>query len=399
MILNDMSLYVHIPFCKRKCDYCDFFSVPCGIISDSYISALINEVEYYPSHYKIDNWKTIYIGGGTPSLLAPYQFSNLIAGIRKAAKTSNLKEFTVELNPDDITEELLDTLLENGVDRLSVGIQSLSDDALSSVHRRCSRETTLKALNLIHDKWNKKLSLDVIAGLPSLSLEQFVNGLKEVVSYNPDHISLYSLMLEEETPLYAAVNKGEVSYSEDLSDEQWMKGRELLEKYGYLQYEVSNFSKKGFEGQHNSGYWHLKNYIGCGSGATGTIYASLTSFENGVRWTDSKNINSYIDFWNDKNFINADISSLPRDVETIDVDIEKEEYCMMGLRLLSGLNNLDYYNRFNEDLESRLGVETGLFRNWINKGLAKIITNPDSSKNYALTKEGILFLNSFLEHL
>src|SRR5574344_988242 len=268
---NNCSLYVHIPFCLSKCDYCDFFSVPCKSAADGYVDAVVKEAEFYRHEYGITSWKTVYIGGGTPSMLSPAELSRLITQLAPRIKDC---EVTVEINPDDCTSELLCSLERSGVTRLSAGIQALDDKPLKAVNRRCSRKTILEALDVIAKFWHGRLSCDIIAGLPCQTHDSFIEGLQELVSYPVEHISLYTLTVEEETPLAKKISDGTVQWSSDNADSLWIEGRDFLEKKGFMQYEVSNFAKAGAESAHNLTYWNLRDYIGCGAGASGTIYGT-----------------------------------------------------------------------------------------------------------------------------
>jgi len=394
-----VSLYVHIPFCKRKCDYCDFFSKPFSCVPDEYIAAVLNEAAYYVRVYDIQSWNTIYIGGGTPSLLHPGQLERLVTGIRSACGSDAAApcEITVEMNPDDITESLLAAAEQAGVSRLSVGIQSLDDSVLSAVHRRCTVKTSCEALACIHRIWKKHFSADMISGLPGLKNGSFVQGLKKLISYGPDHISLYSLTVESGTPLSEALNAGRLLYDQDTADEQWIQGRDFLEKKGFAQYEVSNFARPGFESRHNMAYWRQEDYIGIGSGATGTVYNTGSAAAAGVRWTNTEDICRYTDFWTD---CQVKDTELPRTVEMLDRTTQEFEFLMMGLRTRAGVSAETYLSRFGSDLAQRIGASSagGLFYTWQSKGLAECIQS-GSSTRFALTREGLLFLNSFLESL
>ncbi len=384
------SLYIHIPFCRRKCDYCDFFSVPCAKnVPNEYISALKNEISFLKKFYTISSWRTVYIGGGTPSLMTNEQIEDLCSFVAKNNKGDC--EFTIEMNPDDITPSLLQAAFSSGVNRLSVGVQSLNDSALQAVNRRCTRETTLKALEIIKQIWHGSFSLDAIAGLVGQNTDEFLKSLAEIISFAPNHISLYSLMIEESTPLYSRISRGEVRYNKDESDEQWLLGKEMLEKRGFLQYEVSNFAQKGHESKHNCTYWHLEDYFGCGSGATGSLY------ENALRWTNTNDIKQYIAYWtaSDKKFL---LQTIPRENEELSKEIQEEEFLIMGFRLLSGVSAEEYKRRFSKDLGTRLGAKDGVFHKWQSRGDAKMYIK-ENEHFYALTEKGILFLNTFLEEI
>lgn len=343
---KNTALYVHIPFCFSKCDYCDFFSVACkGKIPDSYIDALCSELDFYVQKYQIKNFSTVYIGGGTPSLLNSFQIRKLLEHILSKSK-SKPKEITFEANPESITEEKLFALEKSGVNRISLGIQSFNEKSLQSVSRHCSAKIALEAIEIVKKTWHGILNLDIIAGLPFLSDEQFIDGLKKIISCNPEHISMYTLTVEEETPLFKKISDG-FQFNSDFADRQWLMGFDFLKKNGYFQYEVSNFCKKGFESVHNMTYWTQGDYLGIGSGATGSLWfdkissddfddfvctenvaggfvaaknnagafskkiplrTSLEQIEQksesadlknfcGLRWTNTKNIDEYIKFW------------------------------------------------------------------------------------------------------
>jgi oxygen-independent coproporphyrinogen-3 oxidase len=390
---NNCSLYVHIPFCLNKCDYCDFFSVPCRSAADGYVDAVIKEADYYRHEYGITAWKTVYIGGGTPSMLSPAELLRLLAALNPREKDC---EVTVEINPDDCTSMLLDSLEQSGVARLSVGIQALDDKPLKAVHRRCSRTTIIKALELISKEWKGRLSCDIIAGLPCQTHDSFMEGLKELTAYPVEHVSLYTLTVEEETPLAKRISDGTVSWSSDCADSLWIEGRNFLEKKGFMQYEVSNFAKQGAESAHNLTYWNLRNYIGCGAGASGTIYGvrkETGGCTEGMRWTNTKDIARYCAFWNNGG------KEILRDVEILDEATQEFEYIMMGFRTRKGISEAEFRCRFGKSAGQRIGADSGVFSSWKKKRLAESREEKNGDTYYALTKKGILLLNMFLEEI
>lgn len=394
------SLYIHIPFCKSKCSYCDFFSIPCGenLIPDFYIDALINELNFRKNYYGITEFSTVYIGGGTPSLLSSSQLQKILNAIYKI---NTPKEITIEANPEDLTKELLLFMQENGINRISCGVQSLQNKVLSYVKRRGTVNSTLRGLNLIKDNWKGIFSLDIISGLPLETEEEFVEDLKNICLFNPHHISMYSLTIEENTPLGKAFNSGKIDYNFEKADDLWIKGRDFLEKNGYMQYEISNFSKPGYICNHNMSYWNLLDYVGIGAGGTGTIYSKNniinTSNLKTKRWTNTKNIDEYIKFWiNKENTKNLSDNLLAKnfleELEIIEKDIESFEFFMMGLRTLFGVSLKEYKKRFNKDFPCKFYE---IFNKWKKKNLC-VIKNNDF---YSLNKEGLLFLNDFLSSL
>ena len=493
------SLYIHIPFCRSKCAYCDFFSVTEDADS-SYLKALSNEISYYADYYGVDEWQTVYIGGGTPSLLKPEHIDFLMNAVKKSSRNGidAGAEVTIEANPADITEEFLDTLIKNGINRLSLGVQCLDGGVLRTLGRRADAECTEKALQLIKEKWlaeKRRFSVDFISGLPGLSDSEFIRGMEKTLSYGPDHVSLYSLMLEEGTPLFSAVESGKVPYSEEASDRQWFAGRDLLKRNGFAQYEVSNFAKPGYESRHNTVYWHLDDYIGCGAGACGTVSAGgsalASDFASGrnsasagasslaagsgdsalmggsqsagdsadagaledcsslagcsalvgdssmagdsalaggsksadgtalaggsslaaaKRWNNNPDVKAYVDYWlntggeagrqdaGERGVRGRNEAEWPCTVVFLDAETRQFEFLMMGLRLREGVSSAEFKRRFPEcgkSLEEIIGYKDGLFRKWMTDGLAAELF----PQRYALTEDGIMLLNRFLEEL
>lgn len=419
--METYSLYIHIPFCASKCTYCDFFSIPVGNdfslceqtqrIFKDYILALKKELEYYFNKFQIKSLKTIYIGGGTPSLLSVGQIRELFDFIGSKLTIEENAEITLEANPQDISEKFLDELKKTPVNRLSLGIQCCNDNVLKTLGRRCDINQVNFALEIIKNKWvssGLSFSCDLISGLPLLSDEDFMLGLEKVISSGVNHISLYSLMIEDGTILEKQISRNEIEYSDEKNDNQWILGKNFLEKNGFYQYEVSNFSKKGFESRHNTVYWRTENYLGCGAGATGTVDC--------FRWNNECDVGKYCDFWLNVDFGDNLVYELekklneknPRIVEML-CEKEKEfEFLMMGFRLREGVKSSVYKKRFGLDLGKRLGYSDskikkknlGLFDKWKEKNLCDVEISLDSGdERFFLTGDGLLFLNQFLEEL
>lgn len=394
----EISLYVHVPFCRQKCDYCDFFSIPsnrasCVCPDEEYVRSVLNEIRFYVKKYSVSRWKTVYIGGGTPSQLGAKLLFELVSGIKSAVSDKTADEFTVEMNPEDLTEDILDSAQKAGVDRISTGIQALDQKALDSVNRHCPLQTAISSLELLQKKWKKKLSVDFIAGLPGQTYSSFKKQFETVFNFkNIDHISLYSLTLEENTPLYKKIESGKIKWSQQKTDRMWILGRKILKENGFFQYEVSNFARSGAESLHNRVYWHLENYIGCGSGACGSVYGEVSE-----RWTNTCSIKNYENFWLDFN-PESEIPESIRQVEKIDLQTQEFEWLMMGFRLLEGVCSEEFKKRFGKSLEERIGVKDGLFFEWSKKHLARSYKK-DGKTFYALNERGLMLLNLFLESL
>lgn len=394
----EISLYVHVPFCRQKCDYCDFFSIPsnrasCVCPDEKYVRSVLNEIRFYVKKYSVSRWKTVYIGGGTPSQLGAKLLFELVSGIKSAVSDKTADEFTVEMNPEDLTEDILNSAQKAGVDRISTGIQALDQKALDSVNRHCPLQTAISSLELLQKKWKKKLSVDFIAGLPGQTYSSFKKQFETVFNFkNIDHISLYSLTLEENTPLYKKIESGKIKWSQQKTDRMWILGRKILKENGFIQYEVSNFARTGAESLHNKVYWHLENYIGCGSGACGSVYGEVSE-----RWTNTCSIKNYENFWLDFN-PESEIPESIRQVEKIDLQTQEFEWIMMGFRLLEGVCSEEFKKRFGKSLEERIGVKDGLFFEWSKKHLARSYKK-DGKTFYALNERGLMLLNLFLESL
>ena len=389
---------------------------------------MLAEAAFTASLWDIDSWKTIYVGGGTPSLLSEKQIDFLFSELLNLSCKAPL-EVTMEANPSDVTESLLDAASSSGVTRISCGIQSFSDRSLCRVRRRSRLSDVYRALSLLKKKWPHALSVDMIARLPEETDASFASGLETLVAYGPDHISLYSLTVEEGTPLCAEIESGTISRDIDASDALWISGRDFLCGAGYEHYEVSNFCRKGSECLHNLAYWNLESYAGIGASATGTFYGKEAS----ARLTNTRDIDEYTRFWNGTK-IDADdfrrrgffpdifipqeqgvafpahradarsvcgrpekertFGELPFSVEYIDKETEAFEFFMMGLRMRGGIRRETYEARFGAFPEKA----EALFAAWEERGLA-LRLKKNGAHFYALTENGLLFLNEFLEAL
>jgi len=381
------ALYVHVPLCLRKCDYCDFFSVTPDKypvtpentpISRVITNTLCIEIQKKEEMLDIDGWSSVYIGGGTPSQLNAIDIRTLglVINTKNTNDPSGFVEWTIEANPEDITEEWLSACSEIGINRLSLGIQSMKDTCLLSAGRRGSRTANLQCLSIVQNTWKGQLSIDLIAGLPLQDQKTLISDITEIIEYKPDHISLYSLTIEEGTPLFDRQNKisGDFIPDSDNSADLWISGRDFLENAGYKQYEVSNFAHPGFESKHNTTYWNLDSWAGVGAGASGTYRRGDTA----IRTVNTKNISLWLSKDGDK---------------TVETEIISRNECIretmiMGFRLLNGISRTSFYNRFGIDIISLI-PKTIL--SWEKNKLLYI-----DDCRIALNRDGLLFLNSFL---
>ena len=293
------SLYIHIPFCASFCDYCDFFSVTNNLNEgyiDSFITSLIKDINYQIEYFNIGEIPTAYIGGGTPSVLGK-KLSRLFDALKEIPFFTP-EEFTAEANPESLTEEFLSACRKGGVNRLSLGVQTFHEPSRLCVNRAGDSsllEDRLKSASRYFPsgQTGADLSIDLMTGLPYQTEETIIEDIKKVRVFNPQHISLYSLTVEANTALEEKINKKEITMpSVDRADSLWLLGCELLENEGYKHYEVSNFALAGKQCLHNLRYWQMKNWIGAGPSASGTLIDEQTATAR--RFTYAKDVDAYI---------------------------------------------------------------------------------------------------------
>lgn len=285
------GLYVHIPFCTSFCIYCDFYSEVAPERVDAYLEALSREAASRKNELSVPP-TTLYVGGGTPSLLSDAQFGRLCEALRSAFDLSSVEEFTVEANPDDITPEKLALWRSCGVNRLSIGVQSFCDKHLKWMRRRHDSAAAARAFRMAREAGFRNISLDLIFGYAGLSMREWEASVEKALSLGPEHISCYQMMLEEGTPLTLLAEAGK--YSEPPQEEcaaQYASLQRRLAEAGYVQYEISNFALPGFESRHNSSYWRREPYLGLGPAAH--------SFDGARRrsWNDP-DLEAWLAAWN-----------------------------------------------------------------------------------------------------
>lgn len=374
------GLYIHIPFCAKKCIYCDFYSVGVRNVDwERYINSLIHELSFRKKELA-EIVHTIYIGGGTPSLMPINQLKRLINTIYdELSGILKLEEFTIELNPDDVTEELVDALKEIGVTRVSMGVQSFNDSELDFIKRRHTSEQCRKAYNELSVIGN--VSLDLIFGLPGQSLQSWEKNLNAILELHPQHISAYSLMYEEGTPLYAMLQQGRVrEVEEELSLEMFKLLIDKLKKAGYNHYEISNFALDGYESKHNSSYWSGMQYLGLGP--------SAHSYDgNRTRRSNPASVNDYINHY--INLPSIDVSFYEEEILS-DMDLYNE-YIITRMRRLDGIELHDLKHRFGEKLQNYFLKQT---EKHIQSG---VLLNCDN--RIMLSEKGVLISDSIFVNL
>lgn len=262
------GLYIHIPFCKKACHYCDFhFTQSVGQI-DEMVDAIAKELITQSDFLGRDTIYTIYFGGGTPSLLEGPHLKKLMRIIQHEYSLSSNPEITLEANPDDLTDEKLGTFFDHGVNRLSIGVQSFKDERLKWMNRQHTAKEAIETFHLARSKGFENISLDLIYALPSDDHQDWLDDLKVISSLRPEHISSYCLTIEPQTAFGNWLKKGKIkAIDDDFAAEQFEILLEAMNKYGYDQYEISNFAQPGYESQHNSAYWKDEKYLGIGPSA------------------------------------------------------------------------------------------------------------------------------------
>lgn len=332
--MKEIGIYIHIPFCIKKCEYCDFVSycnkekyVP------QYINALKKEIKNnINKEYKIT---TIYIGGGTPSSIEENYIADIIETIKLNMNDENLKEFknvevTIEVNPGTVTEKKLETYKEIGINRLSIGLQETHDELLKSIGRIHTYEEFLKTYNLARKIGFNNINVDLMIALPNQTIQDIKENLEKIIKLNPEHISVYSLILEEGTPFYNKYTENKIKLpDEKLERNMYWYVKNTLENNGYIHYEISNFSKKGFESKHNMNCWNQEEYLGFGVAAH--------SYNNKTRYSNTNSIEEYIKGSN----------KIIHEEQTLE-DMQKE-YMLLRLRKIEGINIQKFKNKFAQN--------------------------------------------------
>ena len=262
------TLYLHIPFCKRICSYCDFYKVGAISLLPNVVEMLHHEMERRTTYINSRNISSIYFGGGTPSLVAPADIERLIEHAQSLFDCSKVEEITIEANPDDLTPSYVEELATTSVNRVSVGIQSFDDEALKLMNRRHTAAEAIEAIGRLRHAGFDNISLDIIFGIAGYGGDSLRHSLDQLIGLNPEHISAYHLIVEEKTRLGLMTQRSEYHpINDELSEQEFLTVHQVLIEAGYEHYEVSNFAKAGYRARHNSAYWQGVEYLGLGPGA------------------------------------------------------------------------------------------------------------------------------------
>lgn len=367
---TELGIYIHIPFCKSKCYYCDFVSYTNqGSQVESYMKEVRQELEQYDvSNYNVT---TIYIGGGTPSLIDEKYIKQLLEELKAKLINNETKfeaiEITIEINPGTITKQKLEQYKKSGINRISIGLQSTNDILLKQIGRIHNYAEFLEAYQLVKETNFENINIDVMIGLPNQTIQDIKKTLEEIKKLNPNHVSVYSLMVEENTKIEKLMNAGELQLpEEELERQMYWYVKNTLELNGYRHYEISNFAKKGKESKHNSNCWEQKEYIGLG--------ASAHSYLQGVRYANSSFTEA-----GEWDFTNKTIQ------EKQSLEDQKKEYMLLGLRKIEGVSIQKFKEKFVDN-------PIFLFREEIEKLVKQDLLVVDGDW-IRLTNKGIDFAN------
>ena len=377
-----LGIYVHVPFCASKCAYCDFNSfVPDdGEIVTRYVDALCAQMKDYRDSGKNYVADTVYIGGGTPTSVDPRELKRIITAVRRNFDVSKKAEFTVEVNPGTASYSTFRMLKRAGVTRISMGLQSADNRELHLLSRCHTRQDFVESFRAARQAGFDNISVDLMFGIPAQTPDSLMKSLNFVMRMEPEHISLYNLKIEPGTPFYE--NRLEIAPilpDEDTEFEMYSRAVEALASRGYMQYEISNFSRFGYRCLHNLKYWNCEEYLGFG--------VSAHSYFNSNRFAFTDNIDDYIEAVTDKG------SSVPltSESEILEARERMGEYIMLRFRLNDGIGSVDFARRFGVSFESLYG---GKILKYLKNGLME-----KRSGSYALTTKGMFVSNYILSDI
>ena len=367
---KEIGIYVHIPFCKRKCDYCDFVSYSNKDSKiEEYIEAVKKEIELQKIKSEIT---TVYIGGGTPSYIDSKHIKEIMAEIQKKNISQNA-EITIEANPGTVTLEKLKDYKQAGINRLSIGLQTTKDELLKQLGRIHSYEQFLETYKMARKVGFENINVDLMLGLPNQRIKDLKDSLESIIDLQPEHVSVYSLIVEDGTPIANKIQKGDLELpEEELERNMYWYVKNTLELNGYKHYEISNFAKQGYESKHNMNCWNQKEYIGIGIAAH--------SYRDITRYSNTENLGEYMrNVKSEKLERNRIIHEIQKEDDT------KKEYMLLGLRQIDGVKISKFKERFGDN-------PVYIFRNELKKLSDENLVIIDDN-NIRLTNKGIDLAN------
>ena len=329
-----LGIYIHIPFCASKCGYCDFYSLAgCDKLMPKYHNALLQHIRESAPQLRQYYTDTVYFGGGTPSYYGARRICDIFNALKRSGLVYKTAEVTVEVNPDSVKYHDLVALRSEGVNRLSIGAQCADDDLLKLINRRHNWNQVVQTVKNARDAGFENISLDLIYGLPSQSKEDWAATLNRALELRPEHLSCYGLKLEEGTPMYD-YKDSVILPDDDAQADMYLYTCETLERYGYKQYEISNFAKPGFASKHNLKYWLLRDYMGFGPGAASCV--------GGIRYSYVRDLQKYI------SGVQSD-DTIIDEYEKIGLLDRAAEYLMLGMRTVRGISEREYHRIYRSD--------------------------------------------------
>ena len=352
---KELELYVHIPFCVRKCAYCDFLSAPADTQERTlYIDALTEEIRARKNDFTAYRVSTIFLGGGTPSILEGDDSARIFRALQENFDISDDAEITMEVNPGTVTEEKAASWRKSGVNRLSIGLQSADDRELKMLGRIHTYREFLDTWKIVREAGFENVNVDLISAIPGQNLRSWSETLRKAADLGPEHISAYSLIIEEGTPFYERYGDGSGEDEnkgnhlpplpdEDTEREMYKATEKILAEYGYHRYETSNYSKTGYEYRHNLGYWERKEYLGLGLGASSLI--------SECRFHNTADMGKYLRLYENAG------TDICEDIEHLSVEDQMEEFMFLGLRKTVGISVDDFRKAFGKEIREVYGEQ------------------------------------------
>lgn len=387
--MRSIGLYIHIPFCVQKCVYCDFLSGPATRQrQQEYVAALSREIVWESAQYTDAVVKTIFFGGGTPSILQAEEIAEILDCLRKQYHIDANAEITLEMNPGTADQDKLLKLKRAGINRLSIGLQSADNAELKMLGRIHTYEDFLRTYHQARETDFSNINVDLMSALPGQHMENWVRTLEKVTALQPEHISAYSLIIEEGTPLYQNLDARASVPEEDEDRQMYQETKRLLAQQGYHRYEISNYAKPSYECRHNSiywqrGVWHTADFVGFGLGASSMV--------GDRRWENTKSMKRYLSVFQEQNRKRYDSSAGERVKESavkLSVMEQMEEFMFLGLRMMEGVSKREFADSFRQEMDEIYGEA---LQKWIQMGMME--KNGDA---VMLTDAGIDVSNTIL---
>ena len=387
--MDNLSLYIHIPFCVRKCNYCDFLSAPCDEKTrQDYVDALCKEVVQRAEKFKDKKVDTIFFGGGTPSMLSGEQMTKIMTTIQREFQILPKSEISMEMNPGTVNKDKLNVYKKLGVNRLSIGLQSANNEELKLLGRIHTWEDFLQTWEMVRETGFTNVNIDLMSALPGQTLESYEETLKKVLTLKPEHISAYSLIIEEGTPFFQWFGEEEKEFPDEITDRKMYElTKEMLEQKGYYRYEISNYALPGYECKHNIGYWKRKEYLGLGLGSASLFFEdTLEKQKKNIRSSNLQDLKRYLNICaeEEKEKTNSDVRNQWTEEQTeLTISDQMEEFMFLGLRMMEGVSSVEFEEQFGKSLQEVYGKEISKLEK---QGLLRY---NKETKRYALTLQGI----------